>query len=151
MAWIEGTEERSFIVNSPLADVVSIFSDTGQFKEAMDALESAEELEPAIWKWTLVKKAEKGIKFQGIYTCEYSHEDAKCEWVTVGESNTRSSGVILFDDLGAKTKVHYKETLSFDLPIPRLAAKVFRPIVAREIRQGVGSFLDKGKELIEAK
>jgi hypothetical protein len=44
----------------------------------------------------------------------------------------------------------YEETVESDLPIPSLAATVFRPIVSREIRRGVKDFLEGSQKRLEA-
>jgi hypothetical protein len=63
----------------------------------------------------------------------------------------RSEGFTKFEKLGEdRTKVHYKETIATDLPINRLMAKVFSPIVSREIRKGVGEFLDCARQRLSS-
>ena len=150
MAWIEGTETRTFTVNAPVDEVADFFCEPEQFQHAFGQMESSEELEPGIWHWTLVEKAEKGIRFQGAYTVKYERDGETCTWDTVPGGNSTSKGRVVCRAQGNRTQVEYTETLSFDLPIPKLAAKIFRPIVAREIRHGVGEFLDRGKEIIES-
>ncbi len=150
MAWIEGTEARKFKVDAPIDVVADFFCDPAQFQEAFGEMESCEELEDGVWKWTLVEKAEKGITFQGTYTVDYRRDGNTCEWTTRPGSNSKSTGRVVCTARGDKTEVDYTETLSFDLPIPKLAAKIFKPIVAREIRHGVGDFLDRGKEICES-
>ncbi len=150
MAWIEGTEERTFVVDADYDEVVAYFCDPSQFREAFTEMESGEEVEPGVWEWTLVEKAEKGIRFQGRYKVEYRREGDVGTWETL-EGNSRSEGRVEFKDVAGGTEVHYRESLSFDLPIPKLAAKIFKPIVAREIRGGVGGFLDRSKEILESR
>ncbi|MFU8803750.1 MAG: hypothetical protein ACNA8W_08085, partial [Bradymonadaceae bacterium] len=116
----------------------------------MDQLEIAEEIEPNTWKWTLRKKSEKGITFQGIYAVRYEREGDEVIWKTVEKTNMRSDGAVSFKKLDDKaTEVTYEETIATDLPVPRLAAKVFGPIVSREIRKGVGSYLEGVKDHLE--
>lgn len=143
MAWIEGTEEQTFVVNAAYQDVVDFFNDPATFKECLSQVETAEEVEKGVWRWVLEEKAEKGINYQADYTVKYEVTgEGRGEWHTL-EGNMRSEGVVECTEVAEdRTEVHYKETISTDLPIPRLMAKVFRPIVAREIRKGVGSFLD---------
>lgn len=143
MAWIEGTEEQTFEVNAGYDDVVNFFSDPATFKQCLSQTEKAEEVEPMVWRWVLQEKSEKGITYKADYVVEYETvDDGHFRWST-REGNMRSEGFTKFEKLGeGRTKVHYKETIATDLPIPRLMAKVFSPIVAREIRKGVGEFLD---------
>lgn len=150
MAWIDGTEKQSLVIDAPMEKVVDFFADPSQLKVAMTQLERAEEVEPGTWTWVLQEKTEKGIRFQGRYTVRYEKKGDDCvEWSTVGEDNMRSRGVATFRQLGSKTELTYEETIGTDLPVPKLAAKVFGPIVAREIRKGVESFLQNCKTHLE--
>jgi len=150
MAWVDGEERRVFVVNAPYTEVVSFFCDPARFKDARTDTVRAEEVEPGVWRWTLKEKAEKGIKFQGDYTVKYTRTGDSLRWETLS-GNRRSSGTTTLRDLNGKTEVTYQENLATDLPIPGLMAKVFKPIVGREIANGIGAFLDRGKSLVEGK
>lgn len=148
MAWIEGTHEETFVVDADYDDVVAYFCDPGQFKAALAQVESAEEIDENVWRWVLEEKKEKGIRFKADYTVEYTREGDSLTWTT-REGNLRSSGKTELTDLGGgQTEVAYVETIATDLPIPKLAAKVFRPIVAREIAAGVGDFLERSRGIL---
>jgi carbon monoxide dehydrogenase subunit G len=148
MAWVKGKEDRSFIVDAPYDDVVEFFCEPANFRAAFSQMEQSEEIEEGVWHWTLQEKSEKGVRFQGIYTVEYQRDGDSIEWAT-REGNMKSSGSTRFDDLDGTTRVHYEETLEVDLPIPRLMAKVFKPIVSREVSGGIGDFLDEAKSILE--
>src|SRR5690554_78308 len=149
MAWIEGTEEQTFIVKKDYDAVAGYFGNPAEFKRSLSELESAEQIEPMVWRWVLREKSEKGITFQTDYTVAYTAGDGILEWHTL-EGNMRSEGVARYTRItGDRTEVHYRETIATDLPIPRLLAKVFSPIVAREIRKGVGAYLDASRAWLE--
>ena len=150
MAWIEGTEEQTFVVEAPFEEVVDFFGDPAIFKTCLDQVETAEEVEPMVWHWVLEEKSEKGITYQADYTVRYERQDDSVEWETI-EGNMRSEGVTECTDLGnGRTEVHYRETIATDLPIPKLMAKVFSPIVSREIRSGVGGYLVCARQHLES-
>lgn len=150
MAWVEGVVERTFVVDAPLEKVASFFCDPAQFQAAFGSMEKSEEVEDGVWNWTLEEKSEKGITFQGIYKVKYVRDGDSVTWETL-EGNVRSNGTTRCRDIGGdRTEVVYNETMQTDLPIPRLAAKVFKPIVSREVRAGIGDFLDRAKEIIES-
>lgn len=150
MAWIEGTEKKSLVIDAPVEQVVDFFADPEQLRVCLTQLESAEEIEPKVWKWTLREKNEKGIKFQGIYTVRYTRQsDSTVVWETVDAQTMRAKGIVVCRALGRKTEIDYEETIGTDLPIPKLAAKVFSPIVAHEIRKGVGSYLELARQHLE--
>ena len=149
MAWVEGTETASLTIDAEFDDVVAFFCDPQQFKAAYELLESCEEIESEVWRWVLIEKREKGITYQADYTVEYTRDDNELTWIT-REGNMRSEGKTVVRQNSGGVQVDYTETLATDLPIPKLAAKVFRPIVAREIRHGVRGFLDRSKEILES-
>ncbi len=151
MAWIEGTEEQTFEVDASLQEAADFFADPATFQECLSQVEQAEEVEPMVWRWVLQEKSEKGITYQADYTVEYERvSDDHVKWST-REGNMRSEGFARFDELdNGRTEVHYQETIATDLPIPRLMAKVFSPIVSREIRKGVGSFLDCARQRLSS-
>lgn len=150
MAWIEGTEEQTFVVKKDYDTVAGFFSDPAEFKRCLSELETGEEIEPMVWRWVLREKSEKGINFQPDYTVVYTAGDGMLEWQT-REGNMRTEGVARYTKItGERTEVYYRETIATDLPIPRLLAKVFSPIVAREIRKGVGAYLDASRAWLES-
>jgi uncharacterized membrane protein len=151
MAWIDGEERRVFVVNAPVEQVADFFCDPARFKDARRDLDSAVEVEPGTWHWTLKEKAEKGIRFQGSYKVKYTRTGHTLTWDTLPGGNMKSTGSTICRDLNGKTEVTYHESLATDLPIPGLMAKVFKPIVAREIANGIGAFLESGKALVEGK
>lgn len=151
MAWIEGTEEQTFIVKTDYDAVEGYFSNPAEFKRCLSELESAEQIEPMVWRWGLKEKSEKGITFKPDYTVAYRAGDGFLEWHTL-EGNMRSEGVARYTKItGDRTEVYYRETIATDLPIPRLLAKVFSPIVSREIRKGVGAYLDGSRAWLEGR
>lgn len=152
MAWIEGTKTQTIKINVPSARVLEYFSTPTQFGEAYVDAESIKHVEDNVYTFTLVEKAEKGIKFQGVYTVKYTVSEDRVDWTHLGEGNMRTTGsvVILGHDDTHGTELTYTETLSPDLPIPKLMARVFKPIVSRQISAGIGTFLERSKAQLEA-
>lgn len=151
MAWIEGTEEQTLTINVPAARVLEYFSTPTQFGEAYVDAESIEHVEDNVYAFNLVEKSEKGIKFQGIYTVEYTVSEDRVDWTHVGEGNMRTTGsVVIVSHDADSTELTYTETLSPDLPIPAIMARVFKPIVSRQISAGIATFLDLSKVQLEA-
>ncbi len=152
MAFIEGAQSRTFVVSASPERVLTYFSDPEQFRDANAEVESLVESAPGTWRFTLKAKSEKGITFQGVYDVRYSREEqGVVRWETVC-GNMRTSGLVRARALSeAETEVVYEETMAPDLPIPALLARVFKPIVAREVQQGINTFLDRSSALLNAK
>ena len=150
MAWVQGELERTFTVAAPADEVRDYFRDPAKFKRAFGQMEDSSQIDDQTWAWTLQEKSEKGIKFQGKYSVRYEDTEDGVRWSSLDGGNMRSEGsarVESIDDQSAR--VIYAERLATDLPIPKLAAKVFGPIVGREVSRGIGDFLDRSKEILE--
>ncbi len=147
MAWVSGSASRTFFVQRPVDEVRGFFFNPERFKEAMSQLESGIQERPDVWRWVLIPKTELGITFQGDYTVEYSPETSRSSWRTL-EGNMRSSGEVVVRERESGVEVEYNETLEVSLPVPKIMAKAFGPIVSREVRHGVGDFLDRAAQLL---
>ncbi len=145
MTWIEASHQRTFEVDVPPEEIAQFFSDPSQIRHCMRDLETGEKVDDQTWRWILEEVGAKNITFQGDYTVRYTREeDDVVTWKSEGEGTMRTEGRAEFEALGSdRTRVEYEETLASDLPIPRLARRVFRPIVAREVKKGVEGFLDE--------
>ena len=145
MTWIEGSHQRSFEVDVPLDEVADFLSDPSQLRHCMVDLEVGQEIDDQTWQWKLEEVGAKNITFQGIYTVRYERDGDVVTWESQGaEGDTmKSEGRAEFEAVNeGTTKVDYEETIISDLPIPRLAKRVFQPIARREIRKGIDGFLD---------
>lgn len=149
MAWIDGEEERIFYLDQPEEKVVAFFCDPNRFVEAFTTLENGEEIEPLVWDYTLDTISVGGISFQGKYVVEYECEGSTIRWSSRDGENMKSTGKTVVSKVGSRVQVEYMEKISTDLPIPRLAAKLFRPIVAHEVKKGINVFLDEAIALLE--
>ena len=144
MTWIEGEHQRTFEVEASLDEVAEFLSDPSQVRHCMVDLEDAKRIDDDTWRWIREEVGAKGVTFQGDYTVRYLRDGDVVTWESVGEGTIRTEGRAELASVNEETtRVDYREKLASDLPIPRLAKKVFRPIVAREIRNGVDEFVDE--------
>lgn len=151
MAWIEAKHERTLEVDAPLDEVAEFFSDPSQIRHCMGDLDVGEEIDEQTWRWNMKEIGARNITFKGVHQVRYERDGDQVRWKSEGEGNMRTEGVARFSALdGESTRVEYEETMASDLPIPRLAAKVFRPIVAREVRRGIDEYLNNAVEYINA-
>src|SRR5690554_7146878 len=151
MAWIEGSATKTLIVDAPKDEVAEVLASPSHLKECMGDLERFEVVDDTTYRWVLKPIGAKGITFQGDYTVRYERDGDTVRWESQEGGTMKTRGSARLRELGAgRTEVTYEETLSSDLPIPKLGAKMFRPIVAREIVKGVESFLDGVKSYLNA-
>lgn len=144
MPWIEGSHQRTFTVNIALDEAADFMADPARLKRALVSLDRAERVDEQTYRWILKEIGAKNITFQGDYTVRYERQGNRVAWESVKDTgNMRTKGTAEFVELGeGKTQITYEETMASDLPVPRLAAKVFRPIVAREVTRGIDEFID---------
>lgn len=144
MTWIEGEHQRTFEVEAPLDEVAEFLSDPSRLRHCIVDLEKAEKVDDQTWRWVLEEIGAKNITFQGDYTVRYQRDGDVVTWESTGDGTMRTEGRAQLEAIDDDTtRVDYREALSSDLPIPRLTKKVFRPIVAREVRRGVDAFVDE--------
>ena len=145
MAKIKATEERTLSVAAAMADVYQFFASPARIRELTPDVEQFEMADEHTAHWVFVEKVEKGVRYGPEYTAVYTGNGTdKVEWCSQGEGNMEVDGVVTLRELGpGQTEFHYRETVIPDLPISKLTAIIFKPIVARELRQDIGKFLDR--------
>jgi hypothetical protein len=128
--------------------VVALFSDVENLIGCTSELESCVRVGHSTYAWTLAEKRELGLVFQPKYTLEYIWEgDDRLRWSTVGyeaESNIQISACIDFvEDAPGSCRVHVQESISFDLPISFITAKIVKAIARREAESDMKGLLDR--------
>lgn len=143
MAKIKASDERTFTVNAPLEEVYAFLSNGTRRAEIMSELERHEVIDDATHRYVLESKTEKGITFKGDFVVRYGGNGTDHVTWKGTKGNIDVDGSAQLKKLGdARTEVRYKETFAPDLPIPRLLAKVFSPIVSREVKKGIAEVID---------
>lgn len=144
MVKIPATEERTLMVKAPAAEVRDFFCNPALLREVTADVESFERVDPQRARWILTEKVEKGVRFRADYTVEYESKGPdSVVWRSV-DGNMDVAGEVRLQAIDAgRTEIHYRETVAPDLPITRLTAMLFKPIVARELRQDIGKFLER--------
>ncbi len=150
MTWLEATHERTIEVEAELDAIADFFADPNRLRHCMVALDRGEKIDEKTWRWLMTEVGARNITFQGDYTVTYERDGDVVTWKShEGKGNMKTDGKATFKDLGGgRTAVTYRETIASDLPIPRLAAKVFKPIAAREVRKGIDLLLDAVEEYV---
>jgi len=144
MTKIAAVEEMTLHVTAPLNDVYKFFIDPELINEETVDVHRFERFDDSTARWVLVEKVEKGIRYQADYTVEYQGNGSdEITWRTIG-GNLEASGTVRLQKVTeSETEIRYRESVAPDLPITHLMAILFKPIVAREVRQGIGKFLDR--------
>lgn len=151
MTWVEGQHQRTFEVGVELEEVAEFLSDPSRLKECMVDLADAQEVDDQTWRWIREEVGAKNITFQPDYTVRYTRQGDVVVWESVGDGTMRSEGRAELEAIDEQTtRVDYREKLASDLPIPKLARKVFEPIVGREVKKGVNEFVDNVIDHLEA-
>ncbi len=144
MVKIFATEERTMRVHAPLATVHAFFSDPAMIRELSADVESFERIDEHRARWVLTEKVEKGVRFHADYTVEYRAEAQERVVWTSTEGNMDVEGEVTLRSIEPQcTEILYRETVGPDLPITKLTALLFKPIVARELRLDIRHFLDR--------
>jgi uncharacterized membrane protein len=144
MVKIFATEERTMQVRTPISQVYTFFSDPALIRELSADVESFERIDESHARWVLTEKVEKGVRFHADYTVEYRNEaEQRVVWNTIAGNMDVSGEVTLRAIESQSTELFYRETVGPDLPITKLTALLFKPIVAHALRQDIRHFLDR--------
>ena len=149
MARFEGEVRETFTLPADLERARDHFADLETIAKHYGALESYEVIDDTTIRFVLEKQAQKGVSYQGIYTCRYTKVgDDRLEWSTVASDNMWSTGNARFVAQGERTRVEYFQRIETEMPVPRLLGKVVKPIVGKLIADGVRSYLDRMKRAL---
>ncbi len=149
MAKITATHKCKLTVRAPLSNVYSFFVNPVQLRELTPDVENFQLLSESQAKWRLTEKVEKGVRYAAEYTVNYQGNGSdEVKWHSI-DGNMDIDGEVSLRSLGENlTEFQFRETVAPDLPISRLTAMIFKPIVARELRQDIGTFLDRAVEYL---
>lgn len=134
-------------VRAPVSTVYEFFRDPASVRELSADVESFERIDQDRARWVLTEKVEKGVRFHADYTVEYRGEaEQRVVWCTTAGNMDIDGEVTLRAIEPQCTEILYRETVGPDLPITKLTALLFKPIVARELRQDIRHFLDRVRD-----
>ncbi len=150
MTQIAITEQCVFAVSVDVDQAYEFFSQPQQFRLAMDGVVTCDEGVDGTVHWLLEEQSGQGVRFQPDYTVKYTciPGQSVC-WESI-DGNMRNEGEIRFvprDDAGCD--IHYSETVEPDLPITPLLMKLVKPLVVRELRQGLQGFIKRSQACLE--
>ncbi|MEO1267745.1 MAG: SRPBCC family protein [Myxococcota bacterium] len=145
MPTFTGTQSRVFTVKATPEAAMELMSNPDAFRALLPDLDTLEQVEGEQWRFVLKEKSEKGVQFRGDYTVRYTTSGDTLTWTTTSHGNMTSQGRAVIRPVGAGAEIDYTETITADMKVNRLLAKLIKPIVNREIANGVGGYLDRVK------
>ncbi|MFA6242086.1 MAG: hypothetical protein WC655_14220 [Candidatus Hydrogenedentales bacterium] len=148
MARYSGEYTETFTLAVPIESAKAHFSDLETIATNYGDVKQWKKVRSDTLKLTLEPRTEIGVTFNGEHSCKWTFtSDDVLEWKSVGKGNMRSQGIATFTSLGKKkTRVEYTERMECDMDVNFLVARLIGPIVSRQIRDGVKSYLDRMRE-----
>jgi Polyketide cyclase / dehydrase and lipid transport len=144
MARVAVTEECLFNVDAPPEHAFKFFTNPQLFREAMHGVVRCEELDGQAVRWLLEEQAEQGVRFQPDYTVRYENDGCQMVRWNFVEGNLRNEGEIrVAKAVGGGSEIQYRETVEPDLPITPLLMMLLKPIITRQLRQGLRQFVER--------
>jgi len=150
MTRIAATEEQVFLVTASPEQAYAFFADLDTLRQATPGVQRCEMLPGGRVRWVLEEKTEKGIRFQADYCVSYDGngtDHVSCRFV---EGNMVNEWDAWITPAPGGSEIRYRETVAPDLPITAGLALLIRPLIARELRQGVQHFLDRVRAHLNA-
>ena len=151
MARYGGEHSETFTVNIPLEEAKAHFSNLDNIAKCYGDVKAAKKLaKPGTLKLTLNPKSEIGVAFNGEHTCRWEFADEQTlKWASTGSGNIISKGKATFTPSGKKkTKIFYTEQMALDMDVAFLLRALIGPIVSKQVRDGVKSYLERMRELL---
>jgi uncharacterized membrane protein len=147
MTKVAAVEQRTLRVAASPERVYAFFSQPEQIAKAMDGVERFEFLPQGGVRWVLAEKVDKGIRFQADYVVAYERDGAgRVRWRSLAGNMDNAGDVSIEPAADGGSMIHYWESVEPDLPISALMARLIQPLVARELRNDIGRFLDRVQE-----
>lgn len=143
MARFAGDVRESFTLPVSAEDAATHFGSLAAIAANYIGLQSHEIIDAETIRFVLVPQSDKGITFQGRYTCVYTLESpTRLTWRTTSNDNMWSSGRAVFQSTGTSScRVEYTQRIESEIPVPKLLGKVVAPIVNRKIAEGVRDYI----------
>lgn len=146
MVRIAATGEWTFCVQTSLQHVYKFFAEPAQLCELLDGVDSHAVLGEGRVRWVCKEKIEKGLRFKGDYTVLYQGNGVDhVHWHGLDGNMGNEGDVWLATTPDGGTEIRYREMVAPDLPITAIMARLMQPIVARELRAELGTFLARVK------
>ena len=150
MVRIAATGDWTFCVQTPIQRVYNFFAKPDHLRELLDGVDTHVLLGEGHVRWVLKEKVERGIRFKGDYTVIYQGNGVDhVHWQCLEGNMGNEGDVWLTTTADGGTEIHYREIVAPDLPITSIMARLVQPIVARELRAELGTFLDRVKAHFE--
>jgi hypothetical protein len=143
MARFAGDVRESFSLPVSAEAAAKHFADLETIAANYIGLHAHEIVDAQTIRFVLEAQSDKGITFQGRYTCVYTLESpTRLTWRTPSNDNMWSSGRAIFQPTGdASCRVEYTQRIESEIPVPKLLSKVVAPIVNRKIAEGVRDYI----------
>lgn len=144
MAKFTGKYDETFTVNAPLEKAKAHFNNLDTIVAAYEEIDRHEKLDDKTLRFQLKPMSAVGATFVGKYDCKYEFtSDNVLVWNTVNrDANIDTHARMEFSEAGSnRTRIHYTEEMTCDIPINRLMAKAVKPLVDRGIAKGCKSFV----------
>jgi carbon monoxide dehydrogenase subunit G len=146
---VSATADQTFTVPASPEAAFALVSDVPDSVSHFPGLDAFDADGPATWRWTLAKLGSGKLSLQTIYTCRYT-SDARARtvrWVAVGapQDNARVEGTWTITPDGAGARLRLVNTLSIEVPVPRLMRRPAEALVSRENSRLIAQYIENLK------
>jgi uncharacterized membrane protein len=143
---ISATEESTFRVKASIQQVYRFFINPNQLRELLSSVEVFIPLGNGKARWVLEEMTDKGIRFKADYTVLYEGNGVDhVHWQSLEGNMGNKGDVWLTETADGGTEIRYVEMVAPELQITPIMTRLIKPLVARELRANVKSFLDRVK------
>ncbi|MBX7258921.1 MAG: hypothetical protein K1Y02_21340 [Candidatus Hydrogenedentes bacterium] len=153
MARYSGEHTETFTVNAPIETAKAHFSNLETIATHYGDVKQWKKVRSDTLRLVLEPRTEIGVTFNGEHSCKWTFtSDNVLEWKSVGKGNMHSEGIATFTSVGKnKTRIEYTERMDCEMEVNFLVARLISPVVARQIRDGVKSYLERMRDALPRK
>lgn len=143
MPWFKGHLSRTFTTRASVEQVCAFLSDPQTWSTHQEEIASTEAAGENALQVTLREHTHGPARFQGAYRCTWARTADGARWDSDEGANFTVHGQVRVRSVAAGTEVHWEESASGDVPVPRLMVRVVRPIAERLMARGMDRFVQQ--------
>lgn len=150
-AMVEVSINKQFDVNADIDTVFALLSNVPESASHFPKVAQLVDEGDNTYRWEMEEMAAAGFSHQVIYAAKY-HSDkdsGSITWTAVpGVGNSLINGSWALSSNGSGTSLTFTTTGELNVPVPRLMAKMAKPVVTQQFSQEVDTYISNLKNAL---
>lgn len=143
MATFTGTHTATHSIPLPPADALARWSNLDRQVQCRPEVATTERPGPGQLRLKLKEMKHGPTAFAGDYTLQFTTEGDVLRWRSLPGGNPKVEGEARFVAAAGGCTVQFRESVSVEMDVGALAAKMLRPIVETMMERGMRGFVER--------